>query len=300
MSINYPQLILMGAGMSRRFGVLKQLDVLEACGNSLPEFIIDDAISAGFERICIVVRKEILQAMESFYAPRFGHRVDLRFVCQTLDDLVDTSILHTRTKPWGTAHAVLAARKYIDAPFATANSDDYYGPAAFKTLYTSLASNHDKDKFFLMGYKLMNTLSPFGPVSRALCTHNGSQLDTLVEHTRLQQEHSEVISLDEQNKKIASFTGDELVSMNLYGLSPQFLDYAETLFSEFLNDARGNLEEKEFLLPGVIQQMITENRATVDLLSCEEQWFGMTYPQDRPYVEKNLLALKKQGMYADI
>lgn len=296
-----PQLVMMAAGMSRRFGTLKQLDVLESCDHSLPEFVLHDAISAGFHRIIIVVRDEIRAAMESFYTPRFSHRAELCFVSQSLDDIPSgIQPSHGRSKPWGTAHAVLAARDCIDAPFATVNSDDFYGRSALANLYKALSTTTQDSQFFLVSYALQNTLSEFGPVSRALCKTNKGSLTHLEEHPKLTQKGHYIASLDAGGREIARFTGKEPVSMNLYGLGPLFLEYAWHSFAYFLQEGTTRPEEVEFLLPAVMQSMIQEKKASVQLIPCSETWFGMTYPQDRPLVATKLSALQNLGTYTDM
>ncbi len=296
-----PQLVLMAAGQSSRFGVLKQLDVLTACGHTLPEFLLYDGILAGFKRIIVIVNETIREAMEAYYAPRISSRVDLKFVSQSLTDIppgIDS--FAERAKPWGTAHAILAARHLIDAPFATVNCDDFYGRKAFADLYQALATLNQNDQFFLVSYELSKTLSSFGPVSRALCKLQNGKLTYLEEHLKIAQEQDAIISRGADDEIIAKFSGNEPVAMNLYGLPPTFCEYAWEAFAQFLTETVPSHSNAEFLLPEVIQEMITKQLASMDLIPCSESWFGMTYASDRPLVEKRLSALQKEGFYPDM
>lgn len=287
----------MAAGMGSRYGGLKQIDAFSPNGETILDYSIYDAIQAGFTKVVFVIRKEIEEDFRNIIVRRISPYITTQCVYQELDSFIspDFSIPKDRKKPWGTGHAVLAARNAINGPFAVINADDFYGRSSYKTIADFL--NKTTNQYGLVAYKLKNTLSMHGSVSRGICNIDSSgYLQSITEHTK--------IALDAQGRLInwqpngmdVALTGNEMVSLNLWGFQPSFFDYLNQKFHEFLQK-RGNEPGAEFYLPSVVDTAINEDIAKVAVLPTTESWFGITYKEDREIVQSQIQEKVNAGEY---
>jgi NDP-sugar pyrophosphorylase family protein len=285
-------LVVLAAGMGSRFGGVKQLDPVGPSGETVMDYAVYDAVRAGVGRVVFVIRRELEQAFHAQIGSRYSGRVPVAYAFQELDALPGgRSVPEGRTKPWGTGQAVLAAADVVGDPFIVINADDFYGRRAYEGLAARLASPSAPGAYAMVAFPLVNTLSEHGSVSRGVCDVVGGRLRSVVEHTGLAPDGADVVDVSG-----ARFTGDELVSMNFWGLQPDVFGRLEAQFGEFL-DARGSEAGSELYLPAVIDKLVAEGSATVDVLTSPDQWFGMTYAADRDAVAARLADLVTAGEY---
>ena len=298
------ELVVMAAGMGSRYGGLKQLDAFGPSGETLLEYSIFDALRAGFDRVCFIVRKDIEKAFKDSVVSCFEKRVEVVFVHQELNVLPEGfKVPDGRIKPWGTGHAVLVAQSVVKGPFAVINADDYYGPKAYQALAQFLnAQGQGKNSAFLpnfalMGYRLDRTLSDFGAVARGVCqVDSNGKLSKIVERTRIERSVDGICSLEDLAHPL-SMTGNEPVSMNLWGFTPALFPILGELFESFLRQ-RGQSDPKaEFYLSSTIDVALKQSRASVTVLPTDESWFGVTYREDRPRVEREIHSRLSNGLY---
>ena len=300
-----PVLVVMAAGMGSRYGGLKQIDPVGSCGEAILDFSVYDAHEAGFETIVIIIKEAIKKDfMETVGARLAKAPVKIRYAYQELDHLPEGySVPEGRTKPWGTSHAVLCAKEAVDgAPFAVINADDYYGKSAFKTIYDALCKAEDTDKFdyCMVGYEVGKTVTENGSVARGVCyTDENGYLTEVVERTRIEK-YDGGIHYTEDGENWVDLTEDTIVSMNMWGFTPSFLDEIEKGFAAFLDDAlKNNPLKGEYFLPFVVQTLLTENRATVKVETSADKWYGVTYAADKPVIVAALREKTAQGLYPD-
>ena len=274
-SMEKPVLVIMAAGMGSRYGGLKQIDPVE----NEQDF-----------RSCIgdVVK---------------GH-IEVEYAFQELSDIpAGQSIPEGRVKPWGTAHAVLSARKLIDGPFAVINADDFYGREAFGVIYDYLANNNDDDKYryAMVGYELRNTLTENGYVSRGICSvDSDGYLKDIVERTHIEKRGEGAVYTEDDGLSYLDIPADSIVSMNMWGFSGSFMDEAARNFEVFFRDTvPRNQLKAECYLPGVVDGLLKADKATVKVLRSKDKWFGVTYKEDKPFVMQSIKALKDKGEYPD-
>jgi len=291
-----PALVVLAAGMGSRYGGLKQMDEFGPNGETILDYSIYDAIQAGFTKVVFVIRESFEKDFRAFFANKFDNQVDVAFVFQDISDVPnDYPIPEERAKPWGTAHAVWAARHEVDGPFAVINADDFYGRGAYNKC-VEFFNEGSNDAYGLIGYELDNTLSKHGTVNRGVCSVSSEGLLTGVVETLK-------IGYDENNK-IAYPVEDGVqflepktpVSMNLWTFYPDYFDYCEKSFSQFL-ETRGAEEKSEFFIPLLVEQLITQGEKRVEVLTCDEEWFGVTYQEDKPIVISKLNKLVDEGRY---
>ncbi len=298
-----PDLIVMAAGIGNRYGGLKQIEPIGPDGEIILDYSIYDAKRAGFGKIVFVINKEIEQAFRARIDQTIGQHYKIAYVLQELGNLPqEIEIPQGRQKPWGTAHAVLSCQHLIDTPFAVINADDFYGRTSFQVLGAYLRSAQDKDDvydFCMVGYNLKNTLTDHGYVARGVCTvDTAGYLEEVCERTRIEKFNGEV-KYTENGETWIDIAGDSLVSMNMWGFTPVMFDELDGRFSNFLNEHRDNLINAEFFLPDVVNQLLEEKKAMVKVLQTQEQWFGVTYKDDKSRVKDAVLELIKQGIYPD-
>ena len=300
-----PVLVVMAAGMGSRYGGLKQIDPVGSCGEAILDFSVYDAHEAGFETIVIIIKEAIKKDfMETVGARLAKAPVEIRYAYQELDHLPEGySVPEGRTKPWGTSHAVLCAKEAVDgAPFAVINADDYYGKSAFKTIYDALCKAEDTDKFdyCMVGYEVGKTVTENGSVARGVCyTDENGYLTEVVERTRIEK-YDGGIHYTEDGENWVDLTEDTIVSMNMWGFTPSFLEEIEKGFAAFLDDAlKNNPLKGEYFLPFVVQTLLTENRATVKVETSADKWYGVTYAADKPVIVAALREKTAQGLYPD-
>ena len=298
-----PVLIVMAAGIGSRYGGLKQIEPIGPGGEIILDYSIYDAKQAGFGKIVFVIKTEIKQAFQARIEQTIGQHCEIDYVFQDLGNLPQGfEIPQGRRKPWGTAHAVLSCQHLIDTPFAVINADDFYGRTSFQALGTYLRSAQDRDDvydFCMVGYNLKNTLTDHGHVARGVCTvDQAGYLVEVHERTRIEKFNGEV-KYTENGETWIDIPGDSLVSMNMWGFTPSVFNELGGRFSHFLNDYRDNLINAEYFLPDVVNQLMEEKRAMVKVLQTQEQWFGVTYKEDRTRVKNAVQELIQQGVYPE-
>ena len=280
----------MAAGMGSRYGGLKQLDAIGPSGETIIDYSVYDAIKAGFTKVVFIIRKDFEQEFKSKITDKYEGQIQVEFAFQDLNDLPDEfTCPESREKPWGTGHAILSARDVINEPFVAINGDDFYGRESFKVVadYYRKGAN----SFSMVAFKLDKTLSSFGGVTRGLCTVNDEKLNTVIETADLQKTDYGVSS----NRDI-ELDGSEPVSMNVWGFTPILFKYLEEKFVEFLSE-NGTEMKSEYLIPSVVNELIQSGQETVHVLRSGATWFGVTYKEDKPYVEGEIEKLVNKGEY---
>ncbi|MDE6456745.1 MAG: NTP transferase domain-containing protein [Dysosmobacter sp.] len=298
-----PVLVIMAAGMGSRYGGLKQLDPVGNHGQLIIDYSIYDARRAGFETVVFVIKPEIEEDFKRCIGSRVSKSVEVHYVYQLKEDLPEGySVPAERQKPWGTAHAALAARNVVDGPFAVINADDYYGPEAFREIYDYLASHEDGAlyEYVMVGYLLKNTVTENGTVARGVCEETADRFLTRVtERTKIEKGEPPRFTEDD-GKTWTELPGDAIVSMNMWGFTRSFLDEAWRRFPAFLDKALAeNPAKAEYFLPTVVSQLIDEGRARVKVLRSEDKWYGVTYREDKPAVVSAIAEKTKSGLYPD-
>ena len=300
-----PVLVVLAAGMGSRYGGLKQLDPVGGHGQLIIDYSIYDARRAGFETVIFIIKDEIAEAFQSGIGHRLSRVIDVQHAYQRLDDLPPGyTVPEGRVKPWGTSHAVLAARELVQGPFAVINADDYYGPEGFSKIYRYLSEHPDQPgcyEFAMVGYRLGNTVTEHGSVARGVCQQDGGGwLTQVVERTQIEKDGDNARFTEDGGATWTPLSGDTLVSMNLWGFTRSFLDEAQARFPAFLNKAlRDNPQKGEYYLPGVVTQLLEEGRARVKVLPSEEQWYGVTYREDKPVVVRAIADMTARGVYPE-
>ena len=296
-----PILVVMAAGMGSRYGGLKQLDPVGANGEIIIDYAIYDAYRAGFKKVVFIIKKEHLADFKEAIGDKISNKIQVEYAFQDINDIPEGFEVPTdRVKPWGTSHAVMSARNIIKGPFAVINSDDYYGPEAFKKIYDYLSSTPDSSvyEFAMVGYKLQNTLTENGSVSRGACVVNeNGYLDSVTELTKIIKDTpNPKYSLDGETWQ--EISGETPVSLNLWGFTESFVKEAISGFPSFLEKTiKENPLKGEYLLPSVVSQLISSGKAKVKVLESHDKWYGVTYKEDKPTVVNAIKALTEQGLY---
>ena len=293
-----PTLVVMAAGMGSRFGGTKQLAGVGPNGETILDYSVHDAISAGFGKVVFVIRKAFADAFEQGIGARYSKQIDVAYVYQELDNLpAGCTPSSERTKPWGTAHAVWCARPEVTNPFAVINADDFYGSDAFNQMAAYLKDvDTQQGKYAMVAFEVEGTLSPFGSVSRGVCqVDDSSNLIEVAEHTALTRNGSGVLStFADGSKEVLSI--ETLVSMNFWGFTPDFLEHCDTYFCQFYAVNQTSLKA-ECYLPSAVTHLMQTGKATVKVLGTSGRWFGLTYPDDRQAVVDALSEYTNQGIY---
>ena len=286
-------LLILAAGMGSRYGGLKQMDFLGPNGETIMDYSVDDAIAAGFTKVVFVIRKSMQEIFEAQILSKYKEKIKCECVFQELDALPDGFSKHPeREKPYGTAHAILVAKDAIQEPFAVINADDFYSRKAFVAMADFLKQPNDAGKpvFAMIGYQLKNTLSEHGTVARGVCKANEDrELVSITEMTKIQKEGDVIFHSDE--KSFIELTGDEPVSMNFWGFTPYFFTFLNDLFLQFLETYNDN-PKSEFPIPAVINHFINNKLATIKIINCDAEWFGVTYQEDKELVMEKLERIK--------
>ncbi len=282
----------MAAGSGSRYGKLKQFDTFGPHGEFLMEYSIYDAIYCGFQQIVIVTREERIPFLEEHFNAKLPSGISLTIVPQLIQDIpMASNLWKVREKPWGTAHAIWAARKEINTSFVVINADDFYGRDAFKKAAYFLRENPEETTFGLVSYPLLNTLSQNGAVSRGICSITQNQLSSIREVERIAQQQDIIIDLDTQEP----FSGEELVSMNFWVCKPLLFREIESYFLEFLQSK--DALQLEAYIPSVIQELIKWKKINVKNMITTSQWFGITYKEDRDIARSHIQDLSSQNKY---
>ncbi len=294
-----PTLLILAAGVGSRYGGLKQLDRIGPNGETLLDYSIYDAINSGFGKVVFIINERLEAGFKEMFINRLRDHIEVDYVFQEIW-MVPEGILvpDERQKPWGTGHAVLMAEGRIDKPFAVINSDDFYGRKAYRALadyYQDWTPGREND-YCMVGYRLDKTLSDFGSVSRGICRigENRELLD-VVERTSIEGTGKGIVYL-EGNEPAVIMSPDTTVSMNCWGFTPSFFEQLKTGFDSFIKKNYEN-QKAEFYIPSVVNKLIQSKQSGVKVLSCDEQWFGMTYQDDRVVVVDSIRALIRKGVY---
>jgi len=286
-------LLVMAAGMGSRDGGLKQLDAVGPSDETIIDFSVYDAIRAGYNKVVFIIREDFEKQFKEKISNKYEDKIKVEIVYQDLHDLPNSfSCPKDRSKPWGTGHAILAARNVISEPFAAINGDDFYGRESFKIIsdhYSSMNSG-----FAMAAFQLDKTLSDYGSVSRGICEQNLNQLVTVVETHGIKKSSAGNIECDRD----ISLLGNELVSMNMWGFMPSIFDHLEKMFNEFLDENISDLKS-EFLIPSVVNDLIEKNIEKVQVLKTKSTWFGVTYIEDKPFVKNQIKELIQTGIYPE-
>jgi hypothetical protein len=293
------ELLVMAAGVGSRFGGLKQLEPVGPSGEKVMDYALFDARRAGIERVVFVIRKDFETAFHEQVGSRYARWMEVAYAFQELGALPDGFPLPAgRSKPWGTAHAILAARNQVKAPFLAINADDFYGRRAFASLvsFLKVPVEGPVDAYAMVAFRMANTLSDHGAVARGLCAVDpGGMLKGVEEHTRLEKDGTGGRE-PMPDGSFRHFTGQEPVSMNFWGFRPTLFDHLQERFQRFLA-ARGQDPKAEFFIPEVVDELIREGRATVRVLDTPDRWFGVTYREDMAAVVQRIRQLVAAGEY---
>lgn len=291
-------LVVLAAGIGSRYGGLKQIEAVGPSGAIVIEYSVYDAIRAGFDRVVCVIRRDIERDFRSLISARFEKHIPVEYVFQDMDDLPPGfSVPADRKKPWGTGHAVLACRNVVKTPFAVINADDFYGRKSYDVLASFLKGvKAGSGDYSMVGFTLKNTLSEHGHVARGVCEVDGKgHLARVVERTNIEQTATGARYADGAGGWTA-LSGGEVVSMNMWGLTPSLFGHLQSEFPVFLSRSAAN-PKAEFFLPTVVDALVNSGKASVKVLSTPEHWFGVTYPQDKAVVVDGISHLVKQGVY---
>ncbi len=290
-----PTLLVLAAGMGSRYGGLKQIDPVGPAGETIIDYSVYDAIRAGFGSLVFVIRRDIERAFRETIGRRFEDKVAVDYVFQELTKVPPGfSVPTARSKPWGTAHAILMGAEAVSRPFAVINADDYYGRASYEVLAQHLTSPEPDPA--MVGFVLENTLSEFGSVSRGVCkTSADSYLESVVELTRIEPS-AQGIHYQDAAGEAQPLSGKELVSLNMWGFTPSIFRALHEQFASFLT-AHGQDPKAEFFIPSVINELVNQAQSRVKVLRTTASWFGITYKEDRPRVVESIGNLVSQGEY---
>lgn len=294
-----PTLLVLAAGMGSRYGGLKQIDQVGPSGETIIEYSVYDAIKAGFGKVVFVIRRSIEEAFKEALGNKFAGLIEVDYAIQEIDVKIDgIDNMPKREKPWGTGHALLVAASKINAPFAVINADDFYGSGAFKALATFTQKLQDKNgyEYAMVGYVLKNTLSDYGSVSRGVCeTNDENHLIGVTERTKIQAENGTIYFTDDSGQK-HELPDNTVVSMNFWGFTPSIFNELRKQFIDFVAQNTDN-PKAEFYIPLVVNNMIVNDMATIEVLTCEDKWFGITYKEDKEIVKKAFSQFVSQGVY---
>ncbi len=293
-----PTLLILAAGMASRYGSMKQIQSFGPSGETIMDYSIYDAIKAGFGKVVFIIRKDFAETFQSIVEPKLKGKIEIGYVYQDLAAHTNGyQIPADRTKPWGTAHAVLCASDTVKEPFAVINADDFYGRDAFVKAYDFLTGAVNANTYSIIGYELLKTLSDNGTVNRGVCVGDEqNNLVSIAERLNIQMKNGEIVCDDDQAPKV--LPADSSVSMNFWCFHPSVFEYSAGLFKEFLAE-NGQALKSEFFIPIVADKFIKDKVGVIKIIPTSAQWFGVTYKEDAPEVKKSLDALIEQGEYPD-
>lgn len=292
-----PTLVILAAGVGSRYGGLKQLDTFSEQGDTILDFSIYDAIQAGFGKVVFIIRKSIEADFKSFFNPKLEGKIEVDYVFQETDSIPERFKDNNREKPWGTGHALLMAKDAVTENFAVINADDFYGRAAFVGTADALnKTDKNSTSFNMMGYVLKNTISDFGFVSRGECrVDDNNYLTGITERTHIEKVDGELKFKDDDGE-LKPISEETTVAMNFFGFTPKYFEISSSMFEEFLEE---NYKEPkaEFFIPLVVNNVIVDKTATMEVLKSDARWFGVTYKDDKAYVTSEIQKLKDSGVY---
>ncbi len=292
-----PTLLVLAAGMGTRYGGNKQLDEVGPSGETIIDYSIYDAIRAGFGRIVFVIRRDIEEQVKERFVKKLSGKIDVDYVFQEITNLPEgVKVSPERQKPWGTSHAILVTSKAIKEPFGVINADDYYGMDSFKILHDFLVNDKDPNSFCIVGYKLKNTLSDHGHVNRGVCSVGSDGLLRNIVETRQIEKTADGARAPGPDGIMEKFTGNEVVSMNLWGFKPSCYSFLGDEFRHFI-DEKGMDLKAELDIPTSIDKFVKSGEISIKILMSNERWFGVTYREDKPFVVESINKMIKKGIY---
>jgi NDP-sugar pyrophosphorylase family protein len=294
-----PTLLILAAGMASRYGSMKQVDGFGPNNETIIDYSISDAIRAGFGKVSFIIREEFLESFRSIFDPKLKGRIETDYIFQSYD-LTPFGINKTieRQKPWGTGHAVLAARNQVNEPFCVINADDFYGYDAFKKMADFLNSEVRDDYYSLMGYEVDKTLSEHGAVSRGICKVSGEgNLVEINERTKVYAKDGQIVYEDD-NGNTTPLDANDRASMNFWGFTPAIFKQAEPMFKRFV-EANENNPKAEFFIPLMAEELVKTGTANFKVIPTDSKWFGVTYKEDKPIVQKSISELVENGTYPE-
>ncbi len=301
--MNKPVLVVLAAGMGSRYGGLKQIDALGGNGEAILDYSIYDAYQAGFRTAVILIKEAIREDFMATVGKRLASSpMEIRYAYQELNKLpAGYSVPEGRVKPFGTGHAIICAGEEVgNAPFVVINADDFYGRVAFQKMYEFLSNATDPFGYCMVGYELGKTVTDNGSVARGVCSTDAQgNLTTITERTRIEK-YPGGIHFTEDGETWTDLPADTTVSMNFMGFMPSFLEEAKALFPKALDEILAkNPLKGEYFLPAIVQQMLTEGRATMKVLTSPDKWYGVTYAADKPVVVEALKKMTREGLYPE-
>ncbi len=293
-----PTLLILAAGVGSRYGGVKQMDPIGPSGENIIDYSVFDAIRAGFGKVVFVINSKIEKEFKEVYEARLSGKIETEYILQEISNIPEGLTFNPgRAKPWGTGHAVLVAKNIINEPFAVINADDFYGRHAFDVMGRYLSGLRlDDTHYAMVGYELKNTLSENGSVSRGICNTVDHMLTGVMERTSIIREGDGIIF--EENGKKFPLDENELVSMNIWGFTPKYFEQSEGYFIKFIRENADNLKA-EFYIPFVINQVINEDEAFVRVLESHDQWFGVTYQEDKAQTIQRVKGMIDDGCYPE-
>ena len=292
-----PTLVILAAGMGSRYGGLKQIDTVGNNGESIIDFSIYDAKEAGFEKVVLIIRKEHEEAFRKCLTDKVSKHMEVEFAYQAMYDIPEgIKVPEGREKPWGTTHALLACRNIVKGPFAICNADDFYGKDAYRVIYNYLKNEISDDNYGMVGYLYNNTLTDNGTVTRGVCENTDGYLSKIVEVQKIARKDGKPVY--EDNGEWKELDPNTLVSMNFWGFTPKIFEECEVLFKDFIGEAvKENPMKCEHVIPTAIGTLVKENKCKVKMLSSKDEWFGVTYKEDKPSVVAKIQKMKDDGIY---
>ena len=299
-----PILVVLAAGMGSRYGGLKQMDPVDEQGHAILDFSVYDAMRAGFKKVVFIIKHAIESDFKEIVGKRIEPYMEVEYVFQELDKIPAAyQVPEGRVKPFGTGHALLCARDVIDAPFAVINADDFYGREAFEMLYHYLTTHEDDAlyRYNMVGFRIENTITEHGHVSRGVCqVDENHYLTEITERTRIEKKESGAAYTLDDGASWTPVPDGTPVSMNCWGFTPGFMKELETRFPAFLDENLPvNPMKCEYFLPGVVSDLLSEGKATVEVTECSEKWYGVTYKEDKAVVVKAIADMKREGKYPE-
>ena len=296
--INNMTLLIMAAGMGSRFGGLKQIEPVGPNGEFIIDYSIYDAIKEGFDKVVFIIKEENYDIFKKTIGSRVEKHISVSYVFQKQDAIPSEYLnLTDRTKPWGTGHAILAAKDVINEPFAIINADDFYGRDAFHQVANFLKNNQEKNHYAVVGYQIANTLTENGSVKRGICRVNADELVEIIE-SNVQEQNGVIEATPLSGKPKFTVTKDQVVSMNMFGFIPSLFTYLEEKIKIFFEKNKDNLEKCEFLIPDIVAELVNENKVNVSVVPTNAKWLGITYKEDIDKVVKNINSLIQTGEYS--
>ena len=292
-------LVILAAGMGSRYGGLKQIDPITENGEFIVDFSVFDAIRSGFDKVVFVIKKENIDAFRDTVGKRFEDKIKVEYAFQNIDDIPSGfKVPDGRVKPWGTAHALLAARDIVKDPFAVINADDFYGESAYRMIAEHYKNNGGKSegRYCMVGYTLQNTLTENGTVSRGICRadEQGKLLD-VTERTKIKRVGDIAESVEDDGTY--TFPLDSVVSMNCWGFTPDIFDGVTEGFKKFLSSDLGDPLKREYYLPFAVTELMNDGKCDVTLYHSEDSWYGVTYAEDKAKVKESIAELMSKGSY---